>query len=241
LRDRLLVNYSPLVKYVASRVGARMTEKSARYEDMLSWGVLGLLDAIETYEPDHPGTKAKFETYAISKIRWAILDQLRSQDQVPRRLRARAQEVEKAKTSLAQRLRRPATEEEIAAEAGMELAQYRSFLEHHSRTQLASLDAHGEGDEDPGREYGELTEIPSIVDPQSQANLEELRLQLVEAINKLEERERLVTSFYFYEGLTLKEIGKALELTEGRISQILKRALTKLREHLNGLLFDYGS
>jgi RNA polymerase sigma factor FliA len=242
LRDRLLTNYSPLVKYVASRIGARMTEKSARYEDMVSWGILGLLDAIETYDPDYPGTKAKFETYAISKIRWAILDQLRSQDWVPRRLRVRAQEVEKARTGLAHKLRRAPTEEEIAAEAGMELTEYRSFLEQHSQAQVASLNAHLEGGEGPGAEYGTLIGDPSlVVDPQSQTNLEELRAKLVDAINKLEERERIVTSFYFYEGLTLKEIGKALELTEGRISQILKRALTKLREHLNGLLLDYGS
>jgi len=231
----------PLVKYVASRVGAYVPAGAVDREDILSWGVLGLLNAIETYDPDYPGTKAKFETYAISKIRWAILDQLRSQDWVPRRLRARAQEVEKASTSLAQRLRRAPTEEEIAAEAGMELTEYRSFLEQHSQAQVASLDARPEGGEGPGAEYGALIGDPSLVDPQSQTNLEELRAKLVDAINKLEERERLVTSFYFYEGLTLKEIGKALELTEGRISQILNRALTKLRKHLEGLLLDYGS
>ena len=150
LRDRLLTNYSPLVKYVASRVRARMTERSVRYEDMVSWGILGLLDAIETYEPDRPGRKAKFETYAIYKIRWAILDQLRSQDWVPRRLRACAQEVEKARTSLAQKLRRAPTEEEIAAEAGMELTEYRSFLEQHSQARVATLDARLEGGESPG-------------------------------------------------------------------------------------------
>ncbi len=240
LRDRLLVNYSPLVKYVASRVKARMTDKSVRYEDMLSWGILGLLDAIETYDPDRPGRKAKFETYAISKIRWAILDQLRAHDWVPRRLRIRAQEVEKAKSRLARRLRRPPTEDEIVAEADMKVAEYRSLLEQHSQAQVASLDAPVVGDDGSVREHGGLIEDPSGVDPQSQANLEELRIQLVEAINKLEERERLVTTFYFYEGLTLKEIGKALELTEGRISQILKRALSKLRKHLNGPLLDYG-
>ena len=241
LRDRLLANYSPLVKYVVGRVGGRMIGKSARQEDMISWGLLGLLDAIETYDPSYPGRKAKFETYAISKIRWAILDQLRAQDWVPRRLRACAQEVEKARTSLAQKLRRAPTEEEIAAEAGMELTEYRSFLEQHSQARVASLDARLEGGEGPGAEYGALIGDPSLVDPQSQTNLEELRAKLIDAINKLEDRERLVTSFYFYEGLTLKEIGKALELTEGRISQILKRALTKLRKHLEGLLLDYGS
>ncbi len=97
LRDRLLVNYSPLVMYMASCFGARMPS-SVDQENMISWGVVGLLDGIETYDPDRPGEKAKFEPYAISKIRWAILDELRSQDWMPRRVRLPAQEVEKATT-----------------------------------------------------------------------------------------------------------------------------------------------
>jgi RNA polymerase sigma factor (sigma-70 family) len=120
LRDRLVVNYSPLVKYVASRVGARMP-RAVEQEDMISWGVLGLLDAVETYDPDRPGKKAKFESYAISKIRWAILDQLRSQDWVPRRVRMRAQEIESATVKLTQHPRRPPAEAEIAGEAGLEV------------------------------------------------------------------------------------------------------------------------
>ncbi len=140
LRARLVVNYSPLVKYVASRVGARMTS-GVEQEDVISWGVLGLLDAIETYDPDRPGRKAKFESYAISKIRWAILDELRSQDWMPRRVRVRAQEVEKAATKLTQELRRPPTEAEIAAEVGVGVAEYRLFLDQYSRAQVASLEA----------------------------------------------------------------------------------------------------
>src|SRR5215210_1644282 len=231
LRDRLVVNYSPLVKYVANRVGARVPG-AVEQEDMISWGVLGLLDAIETYDPDRPGRKAKFESYAISKIRWSILDQLRSQDWVPRRVRSRAQEIERTTTRLTQKLKRPPTEDEIAEEMGMEVAEYHDFLDQYSRAQVASLDRRLEVDGKPGIEYGALVEDSSAVDPQSQANLEDLRAQLVEAIDRLEERERIVATFYFYEGLTLKEIGRALDLTEGRISQILRRALTKLRGQL---------
>jgi RNA polymerase sigma factor FliA len=229
LRDRLVINYSPLVKYVASRIGARMVNRKIEQEDMISWGVLGLLDAIETYDPDRPGKKAKFESYAISKIRWAILDGLRSQDWVPRRHRLRTQEVEQATVRLSQKLRRSPTEVEIAEEAGVEVGEYRGFLDQYSRAQVASLEARSEVGDKPGIEYGVLVEDVSAVDPQSQANVEELRSQLVGAISELEERERLVVTFYFYEGLTLKEIGKALNLTEGRISQILRRALTELR------------
>jgi RNA polymerase sigma factor FliA len=229
LRDRLVVNYSPLVKYVANRVGARVPGV-VEQEDMVAWGVLGLLDAIETYDPDHPGRKAKFESYAISKIRWAILDQLRSQDWVPRRIRSRAREVEKARIKLAQELRRPPTEAEIAEEAEMEVAEYHDFLGKYSRAHVASLEARLEAEGGSGIEYGALVGDSSAIDPQSQAELEDLRAQLVNVIGQLEDRERLITTFYFYEGLTLKEIGQALDLTEGRVSQILKRALTRLRD-----------
>ncbi len=217
-----------------------MTATTER-EDMFSWGVLGLLDAIETYDPSRPGKKAKFESYAISKIRWAILDELRGQDWVPRRVRLHAQAVEKATMKLTQELKRPPTEAEIASEMGVEVAEYRGFIEQYSRAQVASLEARLESDGRPGVEYGTLVEDPSALDPQSQANLEEIRAQLIEAIGKLEERERLVATFYFYEGLTLKEIGKALDLTEGRISQILRRALTKLRGHLKGTPLASGN
>ncbi len=232
LRDRLVVNYSPLVKYVASRVGARMTAGSIDQEDMISWGVLGLLDAIETYDPDRPGKKAKFESYAISKIRWSILDEIRRQDWVPRRVRMRAQEVERATTKLTQELRRPPTEGEVAGEVGAKVEEHRTFLQQYSRAQVASLEARLEVDGGPGGEYGAFVVDTAAVDPQSRANLEELRSHLVAAIGQLEDQERLVATFYFYEGLTLKEIGKAMNLTEGRISQILRRALEKLRGRL---------
>jgi RNA polymerase sigma factor FliA len=233
LKDRLVVNYSPLVKYVASRVGSRVPGVVDR-EELVSWGFLGLLDAVATYDPKRPGRKAKFESYAISKIRWAILDQLRRQDWVPRSVRSRAREVEGAGAKLAQELRRPPTQAEIAKKVDMEIAEYHDFLDRYSRTQVASLEARleiGEG-EKTGVEWGMVVEDTSAVDPQSQANLQDLRLQLADAIGRLEERERLITTFYFYEGLTLKEIGKALNLTEGRVSQILKGTLARLRGHL---------
>jgi RNA polymerase sigma factor FliA len=232
LKNRLVVNYSPLVKYVAGRVRAGTTGKGVSYEDMVSWGVLGLLDAIETYDPDRPGRKAKFESYAISKIRWAILDELRSQDWVPRRLRSRAREVERARLELTQKLRRAPREDEIAAKAGMTVAEYRSFLEQYSRTHVASLEEPLEANGGPSIELGALVGDPAAVDPQFRADLQDLRVQLTDAIRRLEKRERLITTFYFYEGLTLKEIGKALSLTEGRVSQILKETLAKLRDHL---------
>jgi RNA polymerase sigma factor FliA len=230
LRDRLVVNYSPMVKYVASRVGARLTSV-VDLEDMISWGLLGLLNAIETYDPERR-KRAKFESFAISKIRWAILDELRGQDWVPRRVRTRAREVERAKAKLSQNLLRPPTEGEITEEVGMGVEEYRGFLDQYSRAQVASLEARLDTENGTIGEYGSLLVDASAPDPQSQANLEELRAHLIDAIDGLGEQERLVATFYFYEGLTLKEIGKAMNLTEGRISQLLKRALSKLRERL---------
>ena len=191
-----------MVKYVASRVGARLTSV-VDLEDMISWGVLGLLNAVETYDPERR-KRAKFETFAISKIRWAILDELRGQDWVPRRVRTRAQEVERATQKLFQNLLRPPTEGEIAEEVGMGVEEYRGFLDQYSRAQVASLEARLDTESGTIGEYGSLLVDAAAPDPQSQANLEELRTHLIDAIDGLEEQERLVATFYFYEGLTLK-------------------------------------
>lgn len=229
LRDRLVVNYSPLVKYVSGRVGARMTGV-VDHEDFMAWGILGLLSAVETYDPRHG---AKFETYAISKIRWSILDEFRKEDRVSRRVRAQVQDIESARSRLAQRLRRSPTEVEVAREAGVGVERLRAVLEQYSRASVSSLEARLEAEDGLGvRSAGGVTDR-TAADPQSEAERGEIRDRLVEALRTLREQERLVATFYFYEGLTLKEIGQAMSLTEGRISQILRKALEKLREALS--------
>jgi len=229
LRDRLLVNYSPLVKYVAGRVSARMVG-AVDQEDVISWGVLGLLDAIESYDP---GRRTKFESYAISKIRWSILDELRKADPLPRRARVRAREVERVRGELAQRLGHAPTEEEVASELGVGIDEHRTFLDRCSRAQVGSLEARLECDGNLGGTLHELVADGAAADPQSAAEMAEIRARLVEAIEGLGEQARVVTTFYFYEGLTLREIGRAMNLTEGRISQILRAALTELRRTLS--------
>jgi RNA polymerase sigma factor FliA len=227
LRDRLVVNYSPLVKYVAGRISARMGG-IVDQEDVVSWGILGLLDAVESYDPVR---RTKFESYAISKIRWSILDELRKADPLPRRVRLRAREVERARGELAQRLGHVPTEVEVACELGVGTEEHLAFLERCSRAQVGSLEARL--DPDGGGTLHELVPDRSATDPESAAEMAEVRSRLTSAIEELGERERVVTTFYFYEGLTLREIGKALDLTEGRISQILRRALTQLRRTLS--------
>ncbi len=222
------MNYAPLVKYVACRVSARAVV-AVELEEILSWGVFGLLEAVETYDP---GRRTKFESYAISKIRWAILDELRRLDPLTRRVRQRAREVESAKGELAQRLGRTPTEEEVACELGVGATEHRAFLARLWQAQVGSLEVRTEGDYGSGRDLHQTVADTRAVDPASAVEVAEVRARLVEAIQGLGEKERVVTAFYFYEGLTLREIGGALSLTEGRISQILHAALAKLREAL---------
>jgi RNA polymerase sigma factor FliA len=179
LRDRLVVNYAPLVKHVAGRVLGRMTGPVDR-EDVLSWGIVGLLDAIETYDP---GRRSKFESYAISKIRWSILDELRRVDPLSRRVRRRAREVELAKGELAQRLGRTPTEE-VARQLGVGIAEHRAFLERCWQAHVGSLEASLECD---GGLHG-LVADSRAADPESAAESTELHARLVEAIKTLEEQ-----------------------------------------------------
>ena len=228
LRDRVIVNYSPLVKYVAGLLPSRM-RGVVDHEDVLSWGVIGLLKAVETFDPSRG---AKFESYAISRIRWSILDEYRSQDWVPRRTRARAQEVEKTKARLSQELGRTPSEGEVAFEVGMTIGEYRRFLGQYSRSQVSSLEAKLGGESRTGTEFQDRLADIGALDPQSEADTGDLQEQLAGAIGELGERERLIVTLYFHEGLTLKEIGKTLDLTEGRISQILSKTLKALRGSL---------
>jgi RNA polymerase sigma factor for flagellar operon FliA len=230
LRERLVVHYSPLVKYAARRVSARAI-CPVETDEVLSWGVFGLLEAVETYDP---GRQTKFESYAISKIRWAILDELRRLDPLTRRVRRRAREAESARARLAQRLGRTPAEEEVARELGVGIADHRAFLEGLWRAQVGSFEARLECGDGPGRDLHQLVADGRAADPESAVEAAEVRARLVQAIRTLGEKERVVTTFYYYDGLTLKEIGGAMNLTEGRISQILHKALAKLREALEG-------
>ena len=235
LRDRLLVNYSPLVKYVAGRIAARMTFGLER-EELFSWGVVGLLDAIETFDPRRG---ARFETYAISKIRWAMLDEIRKRDWVPRRIRAQAKEADRVVSLLTQKFGRVPDDEEVAVELGMNPAEYRGFQSRRQQARVISLEARLEADGNLGSGVQLVTGGEDVHDPQVQLDYGTVKEQLVEAIEELKEQERIVTTFYFYEELTLKEIGKAMGLSEGRISQILRGAVGKLRECLeHGLLAE---
>jgi RNA polymerase sigma factor for flagellar operon FliA len=228
LRDRLVVNYSPLVKYVAGRTSGRMAGPLDQ-EDVVASGLFGLLNAVETYDPER---RTKFESYAISKIRWSILDELRKVDPLSRRTRMRAHQTERMRDELFQKLGRAPTESELVGRLGVSVAEHRAFLEQYARAQVRSLEARLEFQGNPGAWLHDLVGDHAATDPASAAEVAEVRERLVSAIEDLGEQERVVTTFYYYEGLTLKEIGSALHLTEGRISQILHSALVRLRQSL---------
>jgi RNA polymerase sigma factor FliA len=229
LRDRLVVNYSPLVKYVAGRISGRMPGPLDQ-EDVVSSGLFGLLNAVETFDP---GRRTKFESYAISKIRWSILDELRKVDPLSRRARLRAHQTERARDELVQKLGRAPTESELVRRLGISITEHRAFLEQYARVQVRSLESRLECQEGPVGGLHDLIGDHTATDPESAAEVAEVRARLVRAIQGLGEQERVVTTFYYYEGLTLREIGRVLNLTEGRISQILHRALMRLRHSLS--------
>ncbi len=232
LRDRLILTYAPLVKYVAGRLGSGLPAH-VEEEDLVSYGLLGLIGAIERYDPDRD---VKFETYAITRIKGAIIDELRSLDWVPRSVRARAREIERAMAGLEAKLHRPPTDEEIAKQVGITTGELESSLTDISRSSIAALDelwsiAGSGGDQVALIDTIEDTEAPS---PESSLSATELKDALSEAIARLPEREKLIVTLYYYEELTLREIGEVLGVTESRVSQLHTKAILRMKARLSG-------
>jgi RNA polymerase sigma factor for flagellar operon FliA len=231
-RDALIVHYSPLVKYVASRVAVGLPQ-NVEQSDLVSYGMFGLIDAIDKFEP---GRGFKFETYAISRIKGAILDELRSIDWVPRSVRAKARSIEKAYAKLEGQLHRAPTDAEIAEELGWTEAQFQQSLSQISTVGLAALDEILVVGGDRGEA---ITLGDTIADgshgPMGAFEVAELRQLLAQAINVMPEREKIVLTLYYYENLTLQEIGKVLGVTESRVCQIHTKAVLQLRNKLAGM------
>ena len=232
LRDRLILTYAPLVKYVAGRLGSGLPAHVDE-GDLVSYGLLGLIAAIERYDPDRD---VKFETYAIARIKGSILDELRAMDWVPRSVRSRAREIERAMTELEAKLGRAPSDEEIASKVGITKEDLDESLTDISRSSIAALDelwtVSGSGGD-------QVALIDTIEDEQSLAPQDalaqtELREALGEAIARLPEREKLVVTLYYYEELTLREIGEVLGVTESRVSQLHTKAILRLKARLAG-------
>jgi RNA polymerase sigma factor for flagellar operon FliA len=229
-REKLILHYAPLVKYVASRVATGLPA-SVEQSDLVSYGMFGLIDALEKFDLER---KIKFETYAIPRIRGAIIDELRSLDWVPRSVRAKAREVEKAFTELETELKRAPSDREIAGHLGVSVSDLHDMLTQISFVSVMALDELVSTGRDKGENLSLLDTLPDMgaVDPISGIEGNEMRAMLATAINGLTEREKLVVILYYFEGLTLAEIGEVLGVTESRVCQIHTKAVGQLRVRL---------
>ncbi|HEX2031258.1 MAG TPA: FliA/WhiG family RNA polymerase sigma factor [Actinomycetota bacterium] len=227
-RERLILHYAPLVKYVASRLGAGLPQ-TVEQADLVSNGMFGLMEALDRFDP---ARQVKFETYAIPRIRGAILDELRAMDWVPRSIRFKARELEKATTDLEGRLKRPPTDEEIAAHLGVGLDELHQVLTEISFASVMALDEVSTSD-DEGDPRSLLDTLAAAgADPTEGLEGREMRVMLADAIGGLSEREKFVVTLYYFEGLTLSEIGEILGVTESRVCQIHTKAVGGLRRSL---------
>ena len=231
LRDRLILTYAPLVKFVAGRLGSGLPTHVDE-NDLVSYGLLGLIGAIERYDPERD---VKFETYAMARIKGSIIDELRAMDWVPRSVRARARDIERAMAQLEARLHRAPTDEELAAKLGVTEEDLNDSLSEIGRSSIAALDelwtVSAGGDQIALIDTIEDTSGP---EPQSALAQTELKEAIAEAIARLPEREKLVITLYYYEELTLREIGEVLGVTESRVSQLHTKAILRLKAHLSG-------
>jgi RNA polymerase sigma factor for flagellar operon FliA len=229
-REQLILHYSPLVKYVASRVATGLPA-NVEQSDLVSYGIFGLIDALDKFDLSRD---IKFETYAIPRIRGAIIDELRALDWVPRSVRFKAREVEKAYAELEAQLKRAPTDAEVAEHLGVSLPELHDIVTQISFVTVAAL----EEVVSPGAEAGESLSLldtladAGAMDPASGLDRNETRALLAAAIDSLSEREKIVITLYYFEGLTLAEIGEVLGVTESRICQIHTKAVGLLRNNL---------
>ncbi len=234
-REEVIKQYSPMIKYVANRIAMRLPPH-IEVDDLISVGVLGLIDAITKYDPTRG---AKFKTYAEFRVRGAILDELRSMDWVPRSVRQKASNVDSVVQKLQSKLGRPPEDEEVAGEMGISLDQFFDTLNETKSMPVLSLEGLG-----IAKETGEQQSLLDCLagkgdtDPQTQIRLNELKEIIAQAIDTLPEKARLMITLYYYEELTMKEIGAVLDVTESRVSQIHSKAVFKLCTELKALIAE---
>lgn len=220
-QERMVIEHLPIVRYMAQRIHERLP-KHVEIGDLISAGILGLIDAASKFDPEK---KTQFSTYARFRIRGAILDNLRSLDWSPRDLRRKARAIEEAIRALMLRLCRAPSEPEIAGEMGMDLGEYHHLLDELHSLEIGTL--HAQCSEDSEEE---LARVPTCEDDPLLCCLKrERRSRLASALDQLPERERLVMTLYYYEGMTLREIGLTLGVTESRACHIRSSAVLRLR------------
>ncbi|HEX8646010.1 MAG TPA: RNA polymerase sigma factor WhiG [Thermoleophilaceae bacterium] len=229
-REQLVLAFSPLVKYVAGRMSSGLPAH-VEEADLISYGLLGLISAIERFDPDR---EIKFETFAMTRIKGSIIDELRSLDWVPRSVRAKAREIERANSKLEHRLHRAPTDQEVADELEMSMDDFQDALTRISNSSVIALDELWTLSDSSGDQVSLLDTIqdPDAVDPAQAMDVTETKDRLADSIARLPEREKLVIALYYYENLTLREIGEVLGVTESRVSQLHTKAVLRLKSSL---------
>ncbi|NBX91842.1 MAG: FliA/WhiG family RNA polymerase sigma factor [Proteobacteria bacterium] len=227
-KEKLIIEYSPLIKFIAQKIAVRLPS-NIEFDDLVSSGVIGLMDAIDKYDPTRDN---KFKTYAEFRIRGAILDELRAQDWVPRSVREKAKQLERAHVRLEQKLGRVPTEEEVTAELQIPKEEYYDLLNQVKSVSILSLDEAGSFNSSDRKSILNLLESCKIPSPISQLSIKGVKEVVTKAIESLPEKQRLVLSLYYYEDLNLKEIGEVLDVTESRVSQLHTQAIMWLRRKL---------
>ena len=229
-RERLVLAYSPLVKYVAGRMASGLPSHVDE-GDLISYGLEGLIKAVARFDP---GRQIKFETFAITRIKGQIIDELRSLDWVPRSVRAKARLIERANMRLEHKLQRAPTDHEMAEALEMSVEDFNSSLVQISNSSVVALDELWTLSDSSGDQVSLLDTIqdPDAIDPVNAMTQTEVKDRLAGAIERLPEREKLVVALYYYENLTLREIGEVLGVTESRVSQLHTKAILRLKSRL---------
>ena len=229
-RDRLILTYAPLVKYVAGRMGTNFPSHVDE-SDLISYGLLGLIGAIERFDLSR---NIKFETYAITRIKGSILDELRSLDWVPRSVRSMARQIERSSAKLENKLHRAPSDEEMASDLGLTMDEFRDALTRISSSTIVALEElwtiSSTGTESVA--LIDTIEDRQSKDPAAVVDVNDVKERLAGAISNLPEREKIVIALYYYEGLTLREIGDVLGVTESRVSQLHTKAILRLKGRL---------
>jgi RNA polymerase sigma factor FliA len=229
IREFLIKQYAPLVKYVAGKV-AMGKPGNIEYDDLVGFGAFGLIDAIEKFDPEK---KVKFKTYAVTRIRGSIYDELRAIDWVPRSVRQISKEIELAINKIESTTGKVATDQEIADELHLDIREFYSTMTKISCTSLLSLsDTWYSGDDNDKISIMDTIESPNNLNPDISVEKDAVRELIVKAINELPDKEKKVLVLYYYEDLTLKEIGEVLEVTESRVSQLHTKAIIRLKAKL---------
>ena len=229
-RERLVLAYAPLVKYVAGRMSSGLPAH-VEEADLISYGLLGLISAIERFEPER---EIRFETFAVTRIKGSIIDELRSLDWVPRSVRAKAREIERANAKLEHKLHRAPNDQEMAKALDTTVEEFQESLLKISKSSVVALDELWTVSDSSGDQVSLLDTIQdaTAVDPAQEMHLTDMKDRLADAIARLPEREKLVIALYYYENLTLREIGEVLGVTESRVSQLHTKAVLRLKSRL---------